>query len=399
MSRRAKGARLWLRKPQYDKRGKLTHSAVWLIKDGEYRESTGCGEADREGAERALAEYIGRKHVAGIKTGVRAPATIPVADVIALYGRDVAPGQARPHETAQRLETLLDFFGADTLADINGDRCRAYANERGSSAAARRELEDLRAAINHHRHEGLCSAVVEVVLPAKSEPRERWMTRKEAARLIWSAWRYREVQKGHETGRRSRQHIARFLIAALYTTRRKEAVLTAALSPDFVASKGDPYVDLDQGIFYGRPSAAGSKKRQPKITVPLRLLGHFRRWRKNGQKFMIEFNGDPVGRIDKAFAANVVAAGLSDDVMPHTTRHTGITWLAIEGVDPYEICAYAGITLETFQKHYAHHHPDFMINVRKGFNRHRNRHRNAATEREQTPSNVTKVAGFKRGSR
>ena len=42
-----------------------------------------------------------------------------------------------------------------------------------TAAAARRELEDLRSAINHHRPEGLCSEFVSVVLPEKSASRER----------------------------------------------------------------------------------------------------------------------------------------------------------------------------------------------------------------------------------
>ena len=394
MPRRRSAPRLWLRKAQRDRDGRLTHAAVWIVKDGKHRESTGCREEDRSGAERALADYIARKHVADTAAGVRPPAAIPVADVIALYGRDIARAHARPKETAQRLGTLLEFFGGDTLADINGDRCRAYAADREHPAAARRELEDLRAAINHHRHEGLCSAVVEVVLPPEGEGRDRWLTRSEAARLIWRAWRYREVQKGKPTGRRSRQHVARFLVAALYTTRRKGAILTAALSQ----AEGRPWVDLERGIFYGRPSAHRSKKRQPTITVPLRLLAHMRRWARNGQQSLIEFNGERVGSIDKAYAANVDAAAFGDDVVPHTTRHSGITWLAIEGVDPYEICRYAGITMEMFEEVYAHHHPDFMSGVHRGFNRHRNRHRNAATEREQTAPNVTKIAGFKRGA-
>ena len=37
-----------------------------------------------------------------------------------------------------------------------------------TAAAARRELEDLRAAINHHRREGLCSEIVSVVLPREA---------------------------------------------------------------------------------------------------------------------------------------------------------------------------------------------------------------------------------------
>src|SRR5580704_7306614 len=50
-----------------------------------------------------------------------------------------------------------------------------YAAQRSTDAAARRELEDLRAAINHHRREGLCSQVVEVVLPPERPARERWL--------------------------------------------------------------------------------------------------------------------------------------------------------------------------------------------------------------------------------
>jgi len=394
MPRKRKGARLWLREPRYDEVGKLSHAAVWIIKDGEHRESTGCGEDDRAGAETALSAYITNKHVTGVKTGFRAPADIPVADVIALYGSEIAAGHARPEETAKRLDSLLEFFGADTLADINGDRCREYAKKRGHNGASRRELEDLRAAINHHRHEGHCSAVVEIVLPPKGEARERWLDRAEAARLIWAAWRFREIQKGHETGRRSRRHLARFLIVAFYTTRRKGAILAAKLSP----AEGRPWVDLKRGIFYGRPSAKRSKKRQPTIAVPLRLLAHLRRWHRNGQEYVVEFNGKPVGSIDKAYAANVVDSGFGPDVVPHTTRHSGITWLAIEGVDPYEICRYAGITMEVFEDVYAHHHPDFMRGVHKGFNRHRDRHRNAATEREQTLPNVTKIADFTRSA-
>ena len=74
MPRRSKGARLWLRKAQYDRSGKLSHAPVWLIKDGKHRESTGCGVDDDRGAEKALAGYIARKHVAQAESGLRPPA-------------------------------------------------------------------------------------------------------------------------------------------------------------------------------------------------------------------------------------------------------------------------------------------------------------------------------------
>jgi hypothetical protein len=157
----------------------------------------------------------------------------------------------------------------DKRARFLFDRKFAEAARRIAQATARRELEDLRAAINHHRREGLCSAIVEVVLPQKGESRDRWLARSEAAQLIWSAWRYREIQKGQPTGRHSRQHVARFLLAALYTTRRKQALLSAELTP----MEGRPWVDLDNGVFYGRPGVAKrTKKRQPAIRIPTRLL-------------------------------------------------------------------------------------------------------------------------------
>jgi hypothetical protein len=107
MPRRSKGPRLWLRRAQYDRAGRLTHAAVWLIKDGQHRESTGCSADDNRGAETALANYISTKHLSEAQAGVRPPAHIPVADVLGLYGRDVAPKQSRPRETAQRIATLL----------------------------------------------------------------------------------------------------------------------------------------------------------------------------------------------------------------------------------------------------------------------------------------------------
>ena len=57
-----------------------------------------------------------------------------------------------------------------------------------TAGAARRELEDLRAAINHYRREGLCSEVVSVVLPSRPPARERWLTRSEADAGPMDCW-------------------------------------------------------------------------------------------------------------------------------------------------------------------------------------------------------------------
>ena len=387
----SKGPRLWLRKPQYDKSGKLTHHAVWLIRDGEHQESTRCGVGDRGMAERILADYITRKHIESTTRNQRHPHQIPIADVISLYLRDIAPKRARPQETAQRARALLGFFGEKMLSDINGTTCNEYVRYRSTDAAARRELEDLRAAINHHRREGLCSEIVGVKLPLERPARGRWLTRSEAARLIRAAWKYREIQKEKQTDRRSRRHVARFILVALYTGTRASAVCAAALEP----MPGHGWIDLDRGVFYRRSAGRReTKKRQPPVPLPSGLLAHLRRWKRRGQCFVVEWNRKPVKAVDKAFANAVADAKLSPDVTPHTLRHTAATWLMQAGTDLWEAAGYLGMTVEMLSARYGHHHPDHLSGAKNAFSRHRNRHRIATTERERTAANITKIADY-----
>lgn len=361
MPRRSKGARLWLRK----RRGR---AAQWVIRDGSHQKGTGCIAHDVVGAERALAAYIASKHVSRLRRGSRDPEQIPIADVLTIYLTDIVPSHSRPKETKGRIARLDAFFGDKMLSYVTGEICRTYAGRRSTDAAARRELEDLRAAINHHRREGLCNKVVEVVLPSERPPRDRWLTRSEAARLIWSAWRYREIQKGKQTDRQSRQHVARFILVALYTGTRASAVCGAALQ----ASVGHGWVDLSRGVFYRR--AAGrreTKKRQPPVPLPDQLLAHLRRWKRRGQEFAVEWNGSPVQSVDKAFANVVIDAGLSNDVTPHVLRHTAATWLMQAGTDVWEAAGYLGMTIEMLSQRYGHHHPDHLSGAKRAFTRHR----------------------------
>jgi hypothetical protein len=65
-----------------------------------------------------------------------------------------------------------------------------------------------------------------VALPRKGQSRLRWLTRSEAAKLLWVCWRAREVQTVHrgpckgqkiETDTRPLRHLARFILLGLYT--------------------------------------------------------------------------------------------------------------------------------------------------------------------------------------
>jgi integrase len=381
MSRQSKGARLWLEPVTYTTKGKIRRRAAWVIRDGSRKVRTGCIGTDRAAAERKLADCIASKYSVP-RDRDRHPAEILVLDVLNIYSTDEAPKHARPEETRQRLLTLADFWQPFFLADVNGARCREYVAWRTkqrrracrpdqtnrppllvTKGAARRELEDLRAAINHHRQEGFCSEVVAVALPERAPGRDFWLTRSEAARMIRAAWRARQVMRDGVTKREVGKHIARFLLVGLYTGTRAGAICGASLHPAI----GRGYVDLDRGVFYRRAQGAReTKKRQPPVRLPDRLLAHMRRWQRLGiaTHAVVEWNGKPVRSVRKAFAAAVKAAGLPttgpDRITPHVLRHTAATWTMQNGADLWQASGFLGMTVEMLQERYVHHHPDFQ---------------------------------------
>ena len=386
MPQPAKGTRLWLEPEERDASGKLIHRAAWVIRDGSRKVRTGCAASDREGAERTLSDYIARKYQAPRESG-RAPTQILVLDVLNIYASDAVPKHKRPNETMQRLLTLGAFPGWHTLADVNGKQCRAYVAWRMaqpwkssrpdktghparkvSAAGARRELEDLRAAINHHRKEGLCSEVVGVALPDKGEPRDAWLTRDQAARLLWAAWRAKQVMQGTHTKRDVGKHLARFILTGLYTGTRHAAICGAAFQPAI----GRGHVDLDRGVFHRRAQGAReTKKRQPPVRLPNRLLAHLRRWHRLGiaKHAVVEWNGQPIRSVRKAFASAVKRSGIEQHVTPHILRHTAATWAMQNGGDLWQIAGFLGMTVEMLERVYGHHHPDFQREAAEGIAR------------------------------
>ena len=255
------------------------------------------------------------------------------------------------------------------LSEVTATECRTYAHSRGNKmGGTRTDLETLRAAINHHAKENLHHGVVRVTLPPKGPPRDRWLTRDEAAKLIWACWRYREKQtlhrgrqKGQEidTEKRPLRHLARFILLGLYTGTRAGAIASA--SP--YRQVGHSFVDLDQGIFYrlaiGRRT---TKKRQSPAPIPPRLLAHMRRWVRRGiiTSHFVEWQGAPVKSVKTGFKHAVTLADLWGKVTPHTLRHTAATWLMQRGVPIWQAAGYLGMSADMIERTYGHHHPDYM---------------------------------------
>jgi integrase len=136
--------------------------------------------------------------------------------------------------------------------------------------------------------------------------------------------------------------IAHSVLVALYTGTRSGAVCAASLEP----AEGRGHVDLDAGIFKRLPQGKRqTKKRQPTIRLPDRLLAHMRRWRDKGisRSAVIEFEGKPVASVKKAFARVAADVGL-ENVSPHTLRHTAVTWAMQNRADIYEAAGFFGMS-------------------------------------------------------
>ena len=354
MPRRSKGPHLWLHPARYDVPGNITHAPTWIIIDGSRRSRTGLGVgASEQEKDQALKAYLAGKHTAAVSTGSRDPSAILIADVLAKYVTDKNP----PYETQLRVKALRAFWRGKTLADVNGDTCDAYAATR-TPGAARRELEDFRAAINYHRKRGLHDRIVSVALPPKGKRREDYLERSEAAALIWHAWRYREQQNLRATDRATRKHVARFMVVARWMGSRAGVICEASIEakrPDDRA-----WINLRTGMFYGNPIGRDeTNKRRQQIQVPRELLAHLRRWQKNRQRYVVEWNGKSVQKIRKAHDACVAACKsvLRRHVSPHIWRHTVATWSMQNGGDPFEIAGHLAMTYETLMRVYGHHHP------------------------------------------
>jgi integrase len=369
MPRRKSPPRLWLRPARKARSGKSKTRAVWIILDDGNHVATGCFAGEDTKAQEFLAAYIAEKYSPTRR--LKDIESIDAADVLSIYYEDRRERQANKAKFDERMARLAKWWGGKMLAEVNGANCRAYVRWRASSGGSRRDLEDLRAAINYHAKEGYHRGIVRVTLPEKGLPRERWLTRSEAAKLLWACWRHRETQTVHvgplkgqkvETDKRPLRHVARFILIGLYTGTRAGAI--AAASPFRVVGKS--FVDLDGGIFYrlaiGKRATA---KRQTPVPLPPRLLAHLRRWSRLriSKSHFVEWNGKPISSVKTGFASGVRIAGLDvsvGNVTPHTLRHTAATWLMQLAVPMWEAAGFLGMSEKTLRDTYGHHHPDFL---------------------------------------
>ena len=360
MARKAEPPRLYLRV----RKGR---ESTWTIKHNGTETATGYSEAEHAEASAKLAEYTAAFKTQSDRGETRA-AKLTVASILAYYKEKHVPSLARPAEDIARIENLEAFFGSRGLLEINGGLCREFIEWRRSpgcgDSAARRELKTLRAAIGFWHSEYTLDVMPKITLPAEGEPRADYLTRDQAAKLLWAAW------KGNMAmGIAPNKHIARFILIGLYTGTRTSAILGLRWFPGI--SNG--WIDLENGLLYRKGAGQrATKKRQPTVKLHKRLAVHAARWRRldlaAGISSVISWNGVPIAKprawhnVRKA-AGLTVEQGFTFDPVKHHLRHTATTWQLQAGVDPWEVAGYVGMTVDMLVKVYGHHSPRLQQNA------------------------------------
>lgn len=335
MPRRRSAPRLYLDKTRNQ----------YVIRDGSRFIRVGSALAE---AEKQLAAYIGGKH-----KPERGPDPL-IADVLLVYDREHLQHTASAGDGRYRIAFLARWGGHYRVSEIKPARCLEYQTERPTKSGARKDLELLRAAIRYwHRHHGPLATVPAITLPAKELPRERWLTRSEAARLLWAA--------------RRTEHLRRFILLGLYTGSRSKNILALRWEQ----------IDLSSGVMRRRAEGdrEAPRKRAPPVRLGRRLVSHLRRWRlrddRDGMGCVIHHEGRPVARVNKANGSFKRAARISglSAVTPHTLRHTAATWLMQRGVSIWEAAGFLGMSPEVLTKRYGHHSPDYQSKAAEALSR------------------------------
>jgi integrase len=307
---------------------------TWHIYHARRRISTGC--TDRASAEAVLASYLTES----------AKPQIAVVSISAILERYLANRRELAIPGADRLgsahKPLNRILGAKPPEAITEAECRRYANRRRGEGVAeatiRTEMQALRAALRWaFQHDvRLITEVPKIAMPARPEPRIRWLTRAEAG-LLLAACRA--------------PHVKLFVTIALHTGARSGAILALTWER----------VDLDNRVLdFREPGKNRTRKRR--VPVPINDTLHAALVEAKAlstAETVIEWAGGSIAKVKHAFRDAAARAKLSG-VTPHVLRHTAVTWLLQGGVDPWKVAGFTGMTLEMVQQVYGHHHPDHL---------------------------------------
>ena len=303
-------------------------NGVWYVLHGpRLRKRISAQTKNRRAAEQFLARFIA--------TADEPVGEIPTAgQVLAAYQADRETRVRSPNSlrfAVRGLAPLGDLFPSQ----LTPAAVRAWAKARGAApGTVLREVGVLRAAMAWGvEHQWIPAApVISNPVPAPP-PRDRWITKAEAERLLAAC---REP------------HVRVFVMLGLMTVARSGAILAAKWGQ----------VDWKRRMIdYG--AGHGNKRRAivPLNAEAFEMLKAAKRLACSD--YIVEFRGDAVKSVRTGFREACRRAGLAD-VTPHILRHSGATWAVQEGIPLREVARMLGDSEATTERVYAKHAPEYL---------------------------------------
>lgn len=242
----------------------------------------------------------------------------------------------------QAWKPLEPHFGHLQPDQIDKDVCRKYIAKRKalgvSNGGIKTELDYLSTALRFGKKQKLYSGErPDITRPPAGRPRERWLTRDEAQKLVAGAQAF---------------HIKLFILLSLSTAGRPSHILQ--LTWDRIDLQGR-VCNLDDP---NRDETRKGRARVPINDMALEALTVARQVAET--QWVVEYNGGPILRVNKGVQEAARRARVKG-VSPYVLRHTAGVWMAQAGVPMAEISQYMGhTTTAVTERVYARFHPDYL---------------------------------------
>ena len=203
----------------------------------------------------------------------------------------------------------------------------------------KRAMGAVKAAVNFAWKNGELDRPVPFGTLPEGQPRERVLSIEELAAL-WDAT--------------EPPHLQMFVMLLLGTAARPEAILQLTR---FQCDTARGIIDLNP------PGRSQTKKRRPVVPMPDFLVP----WIETANSHLVQWKGKPIQKINKTWRTIRDDAGLSDDVVPYSIRHTVATELRSRGVPELEIAGMLGHSMPNFRTtgRYAKYVPDYLGKARE----------------------------------
>ena len=316
--------------------GKRTETwyIVWSEARRSHRQST--GSTDKVEAQRYLARFGAIQD--------EPPERFTVGELCDAYLKDRQedPSVHYPKAIENSLNHVKAHFGLLPPSMVSPMSVKTYTTMRRKAGVKdptiSKELRFLRQAMKYGVRHSWLNAEPEISLPGEGQPRDRFLTREEFARLYFHA---------------SPFHLRVFLALAISTAARGKHIL--ALTWDRVDFTG-------RGMVRYKPGES-SKKR----TAPVPMNGPLRSILERAHKartcnHVVEWNGGKVLSVRKAYERAARLAGL-EDAHRHDLRRTAASWAVQSGHSFEEVATMLGDSVEITRKHYAIFSPTYLRGV------------------------------------